>query len=94
MMLQTVLILKAVIEVAIFAFLGQGILYILAGSRREQNFVYGIMKTLTKPVTTVARWVSPRFVLDQHIWLVAIFLLLAAWIALTVAKINLVLAPA
>lgn len=93
-MLQTVLILKAVVEVALFAFLGQGILYILAGSRREGNFVYGILKTLTNPFTKVARFIAPRIILDQHIWLVAVFLLVAAWIGLTIAKINLFLAPA
>ncbi|MBK7469339.1 MAG: hypothetical protein KAX84_15315 [Burkholderiales bacterium] len=93
-MLQFVVILKALVEVAMFAFLGQGILYILAGSKREQNFVYGIMKTLTSPVTRIARLISPRFVLDQHIWLVAIFLLVAAWVALTAAKVSLVLVPA
>jgi hypothetical protein len=42
----------------------------------------------------LARLLSPRFVLDRHIWLVAIFLLVASWIALTIAKINLVLSPA
>jgi len=62
-MLQLVVILKAVVEVALCAFLGQGVLYVLAGSRREQNFVYGIFKMLTSPVMKVARMLSPRFVL-------------------------------
>jgi hypothetical protein len=89
-----VVILKALVEVALCAMLGQGILYVLAGSRRETNFVYGIFRTLTKPVMVVARWVSPRIVLDRHIWLVALFLLGFAWVALTLAKIRLVLVPA
>lgn len=93
-MLQTVLILKAIVEVALCAFLGQGILFILAGAKRDQNLVYSILKTVTNPVTRIARFLSPRFVLDQHIWLVAIFLLVAAWVALTLAKISLVLVPA
>ena len=92
-MLQLVVILKAVVEVAIFAFLGQGILYVLAGSKRDNNFVYGIFKTLTSPVMKLARLLSPRIVLDRHIWLVALLLLMAAWIGLTLAKINLVLTP-
>ena len=93
-MLQLVVILKALVEVALCAMLGQGILYVVAGSRREGNFVYGIFKMLTKPVMVVARWVSPRMVLDQHIWLVALFLLGFAWVALTLAKVRLVLVPA
>ena len=92
-MLQLVVILKAIVEVAIFAFLGQGILYVLAGSKRDNNFVYGIFKTLTSPVMKLARLLSPRIVLDRHIWLVALLLLMAAWIGLTLAKINLVLTP-
>ena len=92
-MLQFVVILKAIVEVAIFAFLGQGILYVLAGSKRENNFVYGIFKTLTSPVMKFARLVSPRIVIDRHIWLVALLLLMAAWIGLTLAKVNLVLTP-
>ena len=93
-MLLIVVVLKALIEVALCALLGQGILYILAGSKRDQNMVYSILKTVTNPVTRIARLISPRIVLDQHIWLVTIFLLVAGWVALTLAKVSLVLVPA
>ena len=92
-MLQFAVTLKALVEVAIFAFIGQGILWILAGAKREGNWVYGILKTLTKPVFKVARWISPRFILDQHLWLVVLFLLVVTWAALTVWKVSLVLRP-
>ncbi|MEO8101272.1 MAG: hypothetical protein ABI790_02030 [Betaproteobacteria bacterium] len=92
-MLQFVIILKALVEVALFAFLGQGILYFFAGAKREQNFVYTTFKMLTSPVTKFARLIAPRFVVDQHIAFLALFLLLVAWVALTVAKISLVIAP-
>ena len=52
-MLQFVIILKALAEVALFAFLGQAILYLFAGAKRDQNFVYGTFKMLTSPVTPV-----------------------------------------
>ena len=90
-MLQSVIILKALVEVALFAFMGQGILYVLAGASRDRNVVYGILKTLTSPITKFTRLVSPRFVVDQHIGLLAFFLLVMAWAGLTLAKINLVL---
>ncbi len=90
-MLQAVIILKALVEVAIFAAIGQGILYLFAGAKREQNFVYTTFKMLTSPATKLARLLSPRFILDQHIWMVAFFLLLVFWVGLTIAKINLVL---
>ena len=90
-MLQAVIILKALAEVALFAFVGQGILYLFAGAKREQNFVYTTFKMLTSPVTKFTRLVSPRFIVDQHIAFVALFLLLVVWLGLTVAKISLVI---
>jgi len=90
-MLQSVIILKALVEVALFAFMGQGILYVLAGAGRDRNIIYGILKTLTSPITKFTRLVSPRFVVDQHIGLLAFFLLAVVWAGLTLAKINLVL---
>ena len=92
-MLQFVVTLKALVEVAMFAFIGQGILWILAGAKREGNWVYGILKKLTKPVFKVARWISPRFILDQHLWLVVLFLLVVTWVAVTMWKVSLVLRP-
>ena len=92
-MLQFVVTLKALVEVAMFAFIGQGALWILAGPKREGNWVYGILKMLTKPAFKVARWISPRFILDQHLWLVVLFLLVVTWAALTVWKVSLILRP-
>jgi hypothetical protein len=95
-MYEIIVILKALTEVAGVAMLGQGVLWVIAGSRREQNVVYGLFRTLTMPVMKAARWVTPRVVLDQHIGLVAFFLLLVLWLALTAMKIKIVLdnAPA
>lgn len=90
-MLQSVIILKALAEVALFAFVGQGILYLFAGAKRETNFVYTTFKMLTSPVTKVTRLIAPRFILDQHIAFLAFFLLIVLWVALTIAKIRLVL---
>ncbi len=90
-MLQLVIILKALCEVALFAFLGQGILYLLAGAKRETNFVYTTFRLLTSPVTKLTRFIAPRFILDQHIALLAFFLLMVFWLALTITKIRLVL---
>ncbi len=90
-MLQLVIILKALSEVALFAFLGQGILYLLAGAKRETNFVYTTFRLLTSPVTKLTRFIAPRFILDQHIALLAFFLLMVFWLALTITKIRLVL---
>ena len=90
-MYEIIVILKALTEVAGVAMIGQGVLWVLAGAKREQNAIYGIFKTLTSPVMKATRWVTPRVVLDQHIGLVAFFLLMVLWIVLTVIKIRIVL---
>jgi hypothetical protein len=90
-MYEIIVILKALTEVAGVAMIGQGILWVLAGAKREQNAIYGIFKTLTSPVMKATRWITPRVVLDQHIGLVAFFLLIVLWLALTVMKIRIYL---
>ena len=89
-MYEIIVILKALTEVAGIAMLGQGVLWVLAGAKRDQNLVYGIFKTLTSPVMKATRAITPRIVLDQHIGLVALFLLLVLWLVLTAFKIRLV----
>ena len=90
-MYEIVVVLKALTEVAGVAMIGQGLLYVLAGAKRDQNLVYALFKTLTSPVMKVTRWITPRIVLDRHLGLVAFFLLIVLWVGLTVMKIRLVL---
>ena len=90
-MYEVIVILKALIEIAGVAMLGQGLLYVLAGSKRDQNVVYGLFRTLTSPVMKVTRMITPRVVLDQHIGLVAFFFLVVLWLAVTALKIKIVL---
>ena len=90
-MYEIVVILKALTEVAGVAMFGQGVLWVVAGARRNQNPVYGIFRTLTSPVMKVTRWITPRVILDRHLGLVAFFLLFVLWIGLTILKIRIVL---
>ncbi len=90
-MYEIIVILKALAEVAGVAMIGQGVLWVLAGAKRDQNLVYGIFKTITSPVMKLTRWITPRVVLDQHLGLVAFFLLIVLWLGLTVMKIRIVL---
>lgn len=84
-----VVMLKAINEIALIALISQGALYVLAGSKRENNFVYFILKTMTMPAMKFARLITPRVILDQHIGWVALFILLLAEVLLIVAKISL-----
>jgi hypothetical protein len=74
--------LKAVVEVAGFAYLGQGLVAILSGSARDKNVVYQILRIVTNPVARATRFLMPRFIPDRHIPFVAFGLLLWAWIFL------------
>ena len=91
-MYEIIVVLKALTEVAGVAMIGQGVLYAVAGAKRDQNPFYVIFKSVSSPVMKVTRWITPRIVLDRHLWLVALFLLIVLWIGLTVMKIRIVLA--
>ena len=90
-MYEVIVILKALTEVAGVAFLGQGLLWVLAGAKRDQNIVYNLFKTVTSPVTRFTRAITPRVVIDAHIGLVAFFLLMVIWVVLTAFKIKIVM---
>ena len=86
---QLVVILKGLNEVALMALLGQGALFILAGARRDQNFVYSLLKTVTAPIMKATRFIAPRFIIDAHIGFLALFFLLLIEAILIVLKIRL-----
>jgi hypothetical protein len=76
--------LKAVVEVAGFAYLGQGLVAVFSGSRRDQNVIYQVFRIVTGPVTRATRALMPRFIPDRHIPFVAFGLLLWVWILLII----------
>ena len=78
-------IFKSLVEVAGLAMIGQGVVAIFSGNKRDQNFIYVILKIVTSPVTKFARLISPRFVPDRHIPFVAFGLVLWAWIAVIIS---------
>ena len=89
-MLLLVTILKAINEVALYALLGQGILYVFAGSRRDRNFVYNLLKAITSPAMKATRYIAPRFIADPHIPFLTMFLVLLLEFVLIVAKVYLI----
>lgn len=80
--------LQLILYIALLALMGQGILYVLAGAKRDTNFFYGLLKVLTKPFTTVFRKVTPAKVADEHVPVVTFFVLLIAYAVVTFEKIN------
>jgi hypothetical protein len=90
-MYEIIVILKALTEVAGVAFMGQGVLWVIAGAKRDRNMVYNLFKTVTSPVTRLTRAITPRIVIDAHIGLVAFFLLVVIWLVLTAFKIKIIM---
>jgi hypothetical protein len=81
-------ILKALVEVAGFSLLGQGFVAIFAGKDRNQNFIYVVLKIITSPATKIARFITPRFIRDEHVPFVAFGLCFWSWVALIFAIAN------
>lgn len=82
---------RALVEVAGLALIGQGLLAVLAGSKRHTNPIYRLFQIVTGPVVRVVRAMTPRFILDAHVPLIAFFLLFWLWIGLAAWKRNLCL---
>lgn len=87
-MLTFVSMIKLLAEIALLALLGQGVLAILAGAKRETNLFYQLLQILTRPFIAGARFITPKVVLDRHVPFVAFLLLFFAWLAATLTKIS------
>lgn len=87
-MLFAVTTVKLIAEIALLALLGQWVLGLLAGAKKDSNLFYQILQIMGRPFVAVARFVSPRVVLDRHVPLVAFLIVGLVWLAATVLKIQ------
>lgn len=88
-MLLIVSIFKAFGEILALSLLGQGLLWLIAGKSRETNVVYRMFAIITRPVMRLARLITPRFVLDRHIWMVAVLIVGVVWVLAVQEKVAL-----
>lgn len=88
-MLNILNILQLVLYIALLALLGQGVLFVLSGAKRQQNIFYQVLQILSKPFTLPVRKLTPLKVSDQQVPIVTFFLLLIAYAVVTFEKINL-----
>jgi hypothetical protein len=88
-MLMVLNALQLVLYIALLALLGQGVLHVIAGARRDQNFFYRLLQVIARPFTVPVRWMTPRQVADAHVPLVTFFLLLIFYAVITFEKIDL-----
>ncbi len=83
--------LKLVLEIALLALAGQGVLAVLCALMRsspEGNFFYRVLQITALPFVRLSRLLAPRQVLDRHLPWVAFFLLLLLWSLVTFFKIR------
>jgi hypothetical protein len=80
---------KLVAEIALMALVGQWVLGLLAGAKRETNVFYRALQVVAQPFVRLARLLSPPVVLDRHVPVVAFLLLAFAWVFATLTKIDL-----
>jgi len=81
-------VFQLVLYIGLLALLGQGVLHILAGARRDDNFVYQLFQIVNKPWVEAARWISPAKVSPQHVPVVAFCVMAVLYLAVTLAKIE------
>ena len=78
--LLLIVIAKALAELAGLFLLGRGLLYLLAGHKRDTNLFYQVMCVVTNPVIRFTRMITPKVVIDAHIPYVAFLLIAWIWV--------------
>lgn len=90
-MLTFLTLVQLMLYIPLLALLGQGLLFVLAGQRRDTNFFYQLLKLLSKPFTSVVRRLTPAKVADHHVPLVTFLLLTVIYVVVTFERISLCL---
>ena len=81
--------LQLVLYIALLALIGQGVLWVLAGARRDTNVFYKLLQVLSRPFTWAVRKLTPRQVADRHVPFVTFFLLLIVYVVVTLERADL-----
>lgn len=79
---------QLVLYIALLALLGQGVLYVLAGARRESNFFYRFLQVLSKPFTRAVRRITPRQVPASAVAAITFCLLAALYLVVTFERVD------
>lgn len=90
-MLVAVNLAQLVLYIALLALAGQGVLHLLAGAGREDNFFYRLLRLLSLPFTALVRRALPRRVAGAPVPLLTFVLLAVLYAAVTVERADLCL---
>ena len=80
---------QLILYIALLALLGQGLLYLLAGPKRDTNLFYRMLEIVSRPFTKLVRKLTPAKVADRHVPVVTFFLLVIVYAVVTFERINL-----
>jgi hypothetical protein len=84
-------LVKLVLEIALFALAGQGVVWMMiraVGQQAERNFAYRALQTIAMPFTKLVRFVTPKLILDRHVPWATFALLAIAWVWTTFSIAN------
>ena len=81
-------IAQLILYIGALGLIGQGLLYVLAGQKRDTNLFYQLIGIINKPWTLLARFISPKQIIDRQIPFVAFCIVGVLYIAVTLAKIE------
>ena len=81
-------IAQLILYIGALGLIGQGLLYVLAGQGRDTNLFYQLIGIINKPWTLIARFISPKQIIDRQIPFVAFCIVGVFYIAVTLAKIE------
>ena len=82
-------LVQLILYIPMLALAGQGLLFVLAGPRRDSNFFYRLLQLLSKPFTLVVRKLTPAKVADHQVPIVTFFLVLIVYAVVSFEKIDL-----
>ena len=88
-MLTFLNILQLVLYISLLALAGQGVLYVLAGAKRDSNFFYKLLQVLSKPFTIPVRKITPKQIGDSQVPIVTFFLLVVLYAVVTFERTDL-----
>ncbi len=91
-MLTLLSLTQLVLYIALLALIGQGLLHVLAGVGRDNNVFYRVLQLVGSPVTRALRRLAPRAFSDAQVAWLSFVLLLALYVAVTVARADLCIA--
>ena len=81
-------IAQLILYIGALGLIGQGLLFVLAGQKRDTKLFYQLIEIVNNPWTLIARFISPKQIIDRQIPFVAFCIVGVFYIAVTLAKIE------